>query len=526
MFIVSFIALSVMNVFLSCRDTQEQTEAYCSSLIDSSEMAYRNDDLRKSINYLIKARAISKEKGYDKLYFETLNRLARNFNALDDYDEALALVTTSLTFAENELNEISEMSASNNLGILMTNHGDLENAKQVFHENFRRAKEMNESISMGCAASNLSHIARLENKADSSLFYANLALTCFPKSSVSFRTDAAMGIVYYYVDKHIKPEAYQLIDSMLSVVNPQRDMIIYNDLICQQVRLYIADNKFNDALKTISQIDVLNQDLSSRKRTFGYYSDIYAGLGNSKRALEYKESVIAIMDSLNRLKSVLVQQHSQVKFDYLAAEADLQQKNITVMYGSIVVVLLIVTIVVVGVLVRMKFKRNRQRQLLVEKEKKIVELELQMAADNQNRLESELETSNRELTANVLHLSTRNSLIQETLDYLSTLPGKNGHSQYIDKLKAQLRNDTEMEDFLKYFEKVNTRFLSELHKRHSNLTANDVRFIAYVYMQLSNKEIASLLNITVEAVRKRKQRICKKMNIEDFDSLYSYISTL
>jgi DNA-binding NarL/FixJ family response regulator len=45
-------------------------------------------------------------------------------------------------------------------------------------------------------------------------------------------------------------------------------------------------------------------------------------------------------------------------------------------------------------------------------------------------------------------------------------------------------------------------------------------------MNLSTKEIASMLNITLEACRKRKERIAAKLELHDSMPLYDYLSTI
>jgi DNA-binding NarL/FixJ family response regulator len=45
-------------------------------------------------------------------------------------------------------------------------------------------------------------------------------------------------------------------------------------------------------------------------------------------------------------------------------------------------------------------------------------------------------------------------------------------------------------------------------------------------MNLNTKEIASLLNITPEGCRKRKERITKKMQLAENTSLFEYLSGL
>jgi hypothetical protein len=96
----------------------------------------------------------------------------------------------------------------------------------------------------------------------------------------------------------------------------------------------------------------------------------------------------------------------------------------------------------------------------------------------------------------------------------------------IKTLKSQLRIDDEWDDFITHFEELNQGFLTRLKTLHPSLTANDIRFIAYIYMNLSVKEISSILNITIEACRKRKDRIALKMELPENLSLYDYISVL
>lgn len=145
---------------------------------------------------------------------------------------------------------------------------------------------------------------------------------------------------------------------------------------------------------------------------------------------------------------------------------------------------------------------------MAEQQQKIVELELEDAQNKKIILENQLkeremkariekselyekiEAKNRELTAKALHLSSRNELMKETLDFLSKIDSINNnttYNQYLLKLKSQLRNNTEMEDFLTYFEEVNSTFMTSLREKHPDLNANDVRFIAYTYMGLNTK---------------------------------------
>ncbi|HEY8896589.1 MAG TPA: LuxR C-terminal-related transcriptional regulator, partial [Niastella sp.] len=48
---------------------------------------------------------------------------------------------------------------------------------------------------------------------------------------------------------------------------------------------------------------------------------------------------------------------------------------------------------------------------------------------------------------------------------------------------------------------------------HPTLTKNEIRLCAYFHINLSTKEIASLLNIDPASVRRAKTRLYKKMGV-------------
>ena len=142
---------------------------------------------------------------------------------------------------------------------------------------------------------------------------------------------------------------------------------------------------------------------------------------------------------------------------------------------------------------------------------------------------NEIESKNRKLAVKALHLSSRNELIENIVQSLSNLPeiAKNADlKNQITQLKSHLRNDSEWDEFFTHFEEANHGFITSLKEKHPDLTSNDIRFLSYVFMNLTTKETASLFNITPEACRKRKERISKKMNLSEDEDLYNYISTL
>ncbi len=67
-------------------------------------------------------------------------------------------------------------------------------------------------------------------------------------------------------------------------------------------------------------------------------------------------------------------------------------------------------------------------------------------------------------------------------------------------------------------ESGNFHFQERLKARYAKLTAYDLRLCTYLKTNLSTKEIATLLNIAPDSVKKAKHRLRKKINMDSQDS--------
>ena len=94
---------------------------------------------------------------------------------------------------------------------------------------------------------------------------------------------------------------------------------------------------------------------------------------------------------------------------------------------------------------------------------------------------------------------------------------------HIQNLKGLLKSENEWESFIKHFEDVNHGFINKLKTEYSLLNTNDIRFLSYIYMNLSIKEISHIFNITPEACRKRKERVSKKLGLHHGSQLHDHL---
>lgn len=165
-----------------------------------------------------------------------------------------------------------------------------------------------------------------------------------------------------------------------------------------------------------------------------------------------------------------------------------------------------------------KNKREFERKQL-ESEQKVMQL--------QNlQLVNEIESKNRELTLSTMSIIKKNEILHEIKRELAQLANQKEAGKVIRVIDENL-NDTKDWEFLEEaFNHADKDFLRKLKTTHPELTPNDLRFCAYLRLNLSSKEIAPLLNISVRSVEIKRYRIRKKMDLPHEKSLVDYILSL
>ncbi|MCB0471413.1 MAG: hypothetical protein KDC51_13280, partial [Flavobacteriaceae bacterium] len=70
---------------------------------------------------------------------------------------------------------------------------------------------------------------------------------------------------------------------------------------------------------------------------------------------------------------------------------------------------------------------------------------------------------------------------------------------------------------------VHPGFFDFLNKNFPELTNNDLKACAYIRMNLSSKEVASLTNVSPKSVTMHRYRLKKKLNLDTEDSLKNFL---
>jgi AraC family chitin signaling transcriptional activator len=174
---------------------------------------------------------------------------------------------------------------------------------------------------------------------------------------------------------------------------------------------------------------------------------------------------------------------------------------------------------------------HKQREKLIEENNRLLEIkeletEQELMRIKNQQLEQDYESKNRELAASTMSLIKKNELLAMIKDDLKN-SNENSQNRNIKSVITSINRNINEEDtwnvFAEAFNNADNNFLKNIKQIHTTLTPNDLRLCAYLRLNLSSKEIAPLLNISVRSVEIKRYRLRKKMDLTHEQGLVEYI---
>ncbi len=169
-----------------------------------------------------------------------------------------------------------------------------------------------------------------------------------------------------------------------------------------------------------------------------------------------------------------------------------------------------------------------------------IEKDLNKAVGEQEKLEHEkiniteqLENKKRELITIAVESGKTSKTIRSAINHLDKLI-KNHSKNELSKeliamrrnLELQIKGQDNWEIFKLRFTEVHKDFFDILYKNHFGLTKAELKFCAYLHINLTSDQLCSILNISPHAIKKTRYRIRKKLGLKTKDSLEDYISKI
>lgn len=182
----------------------------------------------------------------------------------------------------------------------------------------------------------------------------------------------------------------------------------------------------------------------------------------------------------------------------------------------------------------LKRQNNKRLRELKEKElKHITELERQekkIVELQKNKLEEELKFKSKELSevtlVNISHQEFLSLLRNEIIKHRNSKSQDN--KKFLDTLQEMIQSNivSEEESWQKFqsnFDRIHENFFRTLVQTYPNLTTGDLRLCALLRLNMSTKDIASMMNISVRGVDAARYRLRKKLNLSPDENITGFL---
>jgi len=437
-------------------------------------------ELKKAMENYLTAEKIFERSGDSLKHAMALDNIGYLEGLLGNFERSIEYLNQASRIFEELNNKPLMARVYESLGAGYAMLGKKDVAQSYFTKSLELAREEN---LLAAQAQALQHLGGL--KVEAGDFKAGIALQ---KKGLELR-------------KAVKNE-FLIAHAYMNLGSAYRDM-----------KDYATALKYYDTSATIAQ----HLDRAGiMVRLFRYRSECYEALGNTNKALTEYKDFKAFNDSMQNETKIREIEKLRATFDTERKEQQIahqeteialleEQEKVSALQKWLLGSGLGLSLLAIGFGFygfRQKIKRNR-----LEREK----------------IDVELAFKKKELTTQALHLAKKNetleSLKQQAQKLKKEEASPQGYQKLITSINFDLQDDSNWENFARYFEEVHKDFNRKVTKKYPEITPHELRLMALLKMNLSSKEIANILSISIPGIKKARQRLRKKMNLSTGDSL-------
>jgi DNA-binding CsgD family transcriptional regulator len=178
------------------------------------------------------------------------------------------------------------------------------------------------------------------------------------------------------------------------------------------------------------------------------------------------------------------------------------------------------------------FKEEQEKKLEkkeAEFKKEVEKSESEIIKLSNDKLQADINHKNSQLASATMHLVQKSEILMKIKGDLGSITKSAplDLKKQIDSISRtidyDIHQDNSWEQFEMSFDQVHENFFKRLRQKYPDLTPKDQKLCAYLRMNLSTKEIAPLLNISVRGVEISRYRLRKKVDIDSNTNLIAFI---
>lgn len=438
------------------------------------------------------------------------------------YDKALNNYTKALPIAERRNDVGTLASLHSNIGLIYSALGNYPKALYHYRQSVRLESGFGDVSGTAKSYTNIGVCFYNTRNYDSSLVYHQRAMQLY--TAIGEQKGVAhslLNIGSLYQEQHDYAQANTYFLRALALKRGMADALGETIALTFIGRLRTAEGNTPEAIAYLDSAYISAYRIHSlfyEVETSFLLAELHEAAGHSKEAMTYYKIYTTANDSLLGEKASNLLVELQIGMATRGKQQRIRQLETQVTHSGTRIVFLIsggIIVVIGAILVVFRLRSNHRKATGV--------------------LEQELEANRAALMAYTQQLIEQHAQLESLTETLQELPPTTSGDDDEERVAALNRlsgarivTDDDWEAFKQLFTRVYPRFMIRLKEQFAGITPAELRLAALITLQLSTREIASMLGISSESVKKARQRLRKKLDLtaeQDLDRFLAGFSS-
>lgn len=505
-------------------------------------------------NYYLEIGDVNNSKMYNwrslKIFYELKNyrnvsKVLLDFGLIElksnQFDKAIRFCFASQEVLEIAKSEFSDSDYKFYQGMILMNIGIIYEQTKNYNQALSYLHESHENLIKGGVDSTYMAVS-----------HANLGMTYGGLEQFNLAKKHYKKAVTYYgetgLDKYYKAIAYNnLGDAYFEEGNHKKALTYYNKSLSYfrnndkflsnhaAVLVSIADNylELNDVINAGNYLDqaiiVASKEGGGRfiEHIYEFKVKFYTKINNPQLALDNLKVLDEIKDSIYHPKIIANIARYQKDYDFKKIKKEnqlksqyLEQKQLLGMYKwyTFTGVFFVLFLILILLFYRQKHKIRLKN------------MALKNYKSEQEQLSDKIKFKNNQLTNYAMYIVKKNEFLEGIKEEIDNIKIASKSASDINSLSSlvnlHINSVRDRKEFEIRIEKENQDFYYKLQNNFPNLSEKDKKLCSLLLLELSSKEMAALLNVSVGSVEKSRHRLRKKLSVDSEISLSKFLNNL
>lgn len=466
--------------------------------------------------------------------------LGEYYHTLGLYTEAIAQYNFALEQLESNLRNPLYIKLNNSIGKVYLSLNNFELAEQHFEETRLASVKLNDDKGLAISLGLLGASHEKQAEYEEALRDQRKSLELFQKLGDDFgvaMTNENIGSIYEDLEQFNRAYEYfnKAYDYLEGSRTPEETNVLNN--------LGDAFRKRGDyepGLEFTTMALELAKELNDLHQLESAYKDLsknYALMGNYKAAHvhlllaeKYNSDMLTAQnyDQLNVLQTIYETNKKEAEIQLLK-----EQNKVSVANQNLLWVALFAVAVIFIILYFYTGRKRKAKLKIQEYKQRMLKAELDKKAIEEKNLQREVQLKAASLSRYSLHLSQKNKILLDMSNTLRNVVSRK-HMNTSEKIRElvkeidfNLKQEQEWDEFMTFFKEIHPEFIKKLSAiSENNLSPAELRLGMLLRLNLSSKEIASILRVTPDSVRVARYRLRKKLPIDQKEELVNFMIEL